>query len=216
MIADGKTLTDKKEIANKLKDYFVNIELAAKLPKSTNKLTDFLPPRLLNTMHMSPTDTQEVLKILKKLDSNTSPGPDSIPSIAVKSAAVFIAPILTSLINSSLSLGVFPDELKLAKVTPIYKSGDTTSPNNYRPISMLNIVSKVFESVIAVRLQSYLESISFMCQPIWIQKKTLSSLGYFFSRRSNIQSKRTETYSSCNIPRLFQSIRHLRSQYPTS
>ena len=163
MIVDGNTFTNKKEIANKLNDYFVNIgpKLASKLPNPTKKLTDFLPPRMLNSVHMPPTDIQEVTKILKSLDTNTSPGPDSIPPIAVKSATVFIAPTLTYLINASLSIGVFPDELKLAKVTPIYKSGDTTSPNNYRPISMLNILSKIFESIIAVRLQSYLESISF-------------------------------------------------------
>ena len=114
-------------------------------------------------MLMSPTDIYKVTKILKLLDANTSPGPDSVPSSALKSDALFIAPTLTFLINSSLSLGIFPDELKLAEVTPIYKSGDTTSPNNYRPISMLNIASKIFESVTAVRLQSYVESISFFC-----------------------------------------------------
>ena len=94
MITDGNTLTDKKESENKVNAYFVNVgpKLAIKLPKSTKTLTDFLPPRHLNSMHMSPTDIHEIAKIIKKLDTNTSPGPDSIPKIAVKSAAVFIAP----------------------------------------------------------------------------------------------------------------------------
>ena len=70
---------------------------------------------------------------------NTSPGWDDINSKVVKCTYhLYIAP-LTYLINWSLAQGVFPKELKIAKVIPIYKSGDCQTNNNYRPVSVLPV-----------------------------------------------------------------------------
>ena len=55
-----------------------------------------------------------------------------------------------------MSSGIFPDQLKLAKVVPVYKSGDSDSCNNYRPISVLQVFSKVFERIIHKRLYNFL------------------------------------------------------------
>lgn len=64
------------------------------------------------------------------------------------------------LINKSIETGIFPDQLKVASVTPVYKSGDPTCVSNYRPISVLPVVSKIFEKVISVRLVNYLTTFS--------------------------------------------------------
>ena len=56
-----------------------------------------------------------------------------------------LIPILVSLINASFSLGIFPDDLKIAKVIPLFKKGDTLDINNYRPISLLTCFPKIFE-----------------------------------------------------------------------
>ena len=55
-----------------------------------------------------------------------------------------------------MNLGYFPDTLKIANVVPIYKAGDKTSISNYRPISVLNSLSKIFEKILAERLTNYL------------------------------------------------------------
>lgn len=69
---------------------------------------------------------------------------------------LYIKP-LTFLINSSLKQGIFPDDLKLAKVLPIYKSGSTTTLSNYRPISVLNYFSKIFEKVVYNKVINFLD-----------------------------------------------------------
>ena len=66
----------------------------------------------------------------------------------IKHLSSIISPILTHLINKSISTGYFPKMLKTARVVPIYKSGDNTNVNNYRPISILPILSKIFEKII--------------------------------------------------------------------
>ena len=69
----------------------------------------------------------------------------SFPAVVLKSLRFILAPILSYLINLSLSTGIFPNSLKLAKVVPIYKGGDKTNVANYRPIHILSLISKVLE-----------------------------------------------------------------------
>ncbi|CAH2084027.1 unnamed protein product [Euphydryas editha] len=68
---------------------------------------------------------------------------------------------LSNCINKCLQTGTFPNSLKVAKVSPIYKSGSKLEPGNYRPISVLPVISKIFERVIYNRLETYLTSIKF-------------------------------------------------------
>ena len=76
----------------------------------------------------------------------------------IKDAAHFIAPSLTYIFNLSLEIGRFPDALKVAKVTPLYKKGSKDDPGNYRPISVLPVIAKVLEKLVNGRLMDYLES----------------------------------------------------------
>ena len=88
----------------------------------------------------------EIIEFAKSL-KNSSPGWDSIPAnIAKPSIEYYIKP-LSRLVHSSFECGMFPDELKMAKVIPIFKSGDKTDITNYRPISGLPFFSKIFETL---------------------------------------------------------------------
>lgn len=69
---------------------------------------------------------------------------------------------MTRCINKCLETGHFPDSLKIARVSPIFKSGSTLDAGNYRPISVLPIISKIFEKIIYNRLEHYLDSINFI------------------------------------------------------
>ena len=94
---------------------------------------------------------------MKKLDIKKSTGPDGLSALFLKQVEE-IAVSLTYLYNKSLSTGSFPAGWKKSNVTPVHKGGSTDDPGNYRPISVVPIVAKLLEKVIASQLCLYLES----------------------------------------------------------
>ena len=107
-------------------------------------------------MYMRKTNTQEVLDLISKLESKKSSGHDGLSSKFIKLCSPFLSVILANIFNQSITNGVYPDSLKIARVSPIHKKGDVTDPNNYRPISVLNLLNKIFEKIIHKRLYKYL------------------------------------------------------------
>ena len=85
-------------------------------------------------------------------------GVDKIPSKAYKLVNENISEIISKLINMSFDSGVFPECLKIGKINPIFKNGDKETPNNYRPITTLNTLSKIFEEAMKTRITSFLET----------------------------------------------------------
>ena len=179
-------------------NYFVIIgsNLANNIPPSAKCITEFLPPRQLDSMIFVPTNHLEISSIIKSLDKNTSPGLDEIPTFILKTASNYIAAPLASLINSALSCGYFPDKRKEAKVTPIYKQGDKHLISNYRPISVLNSMSKIFENVIATRLTSFLTSTSYLYDKQFGFRKGHSTAMALVTRTDMIKN----AVSNKNIP----------------
>ena len=78
----------------------------------------------------------------------SGPGPDGISIKLMKDGSNVLSPILSSLLNLSLTTGQYPNELKEAKISPIFKGGDATDMNNYRQISILNSINKIFEKIV--------------------------------------------------------------------
>ena len=98
----------------------------------------------------------EIFDLLASLDISKATGPDGISARMLKYTAETITPIITSLFNQSILTGTVPDLWKLSLVVPIHKQGDKSNPGNYRPISLLPIISKVLEQHIAEKLRSIL------------------------------------------------------------
>ena len=92
--------------------------------------------------------------------SKNSCGLDGISSKLIKIIEPAIIKPLTLLINQVLNTGIVPDELKIAKVIPLFKKDDPTLLKNYRPISLLSTIAKVMEKVIFTQLSSYLMNIN--------------------------------------------------------
>ena len=109
-----------------------------------------------NSMLMQQIEHFEVVNVINSLN-NSSPGWDGIPSRLAKSVLHSYIKPLTLLINKSFCDGIFPDELKLAKVIPIYKSGSIMELSNYRSISVLNIFSKIFERLMYNKLIQFFD-----------------------------------------------------------
>ncbi|CAB3993531.1 Hypothetical predicted protein, partial [Paramuricea clavata] len=99
----------------------------------------------------------EVANVLKSLDPNKACGPGGIPNRLLQNVSTEIAPSLCKLFNLSLSQGVVPSEWKLANLSPILKTDDPTVSSNYRPISLLNTISKVLERCVFNHCSKHLE-----------------------------------------------------------
>ena len=100
--------------------------------------------------------TEEIIKEIKKLDSKKST--TGINIAILKDNVDICAPILTEIFNDCIKNGVFADELKLADISPIFKSIDSTAKKNYRPISILNSISKLFEKLIQRQLSPFFDN----------------------------------------------------------
>ena len=99
----------------------------------------------------------EVKQIIEKLDSQKSSGCDNIGANILKLCKDFISAPTSCILNNCISNGIFPADFKKANVTHIFKGGDKSDPNNYRPISILPTVSKIFERHVANQLKNFLE-----------------------------------------------------------
>jgi hypothetical protein len=109
---------------------------------------------------------QEVLREISNLNTSKSAGSDNIPAKLIKDAKDVVAPFLTIIFNASLKSGIFPDDFKIARVSPIYKSGNKKERGNYRPISVLSIIAKIFEKLVYSQLNKFLTENSILspCQ----------------------------------------------------
>lgn len=92
--------------------------------------------------------SEQVAEAIKRLKPRAAPGEDNIPAYLVKRLSEFLVEPLTTVFNISLETGVFPNRFKNAWIKPIHKSGDTTEVENYRPVAILNVFSKVFEIIL--------------------------------------------------------------------
>lgn len=101
----------------------------------------------------------DVFNKIEKLNLKLSCGPDDISPIFVYNCRFILSSVLCNIFNLSLQRGIFPHEWKKSYITPIFKSGNRSLIENYRPISKISIFSKVFESIIADRIQFPIKSI---------------------------------------------------------
>jgi hypothetical protein len=109
-----------------------------------------------NFMFLVPVTEEDVLKVTSKLKGKFSAGYDEIPDNRVKQCIQFIKEPLTFIFNLSLCSGIFPNQMKIAKVRPIYKTGRKAEVSNYRPISILLVFSKMFKMLVYNRVVSFL------------------------------------------------------------
>ena len=156
---EGRRISNDKTIANEFNRYF--IEIGPKLCQATEHTTvesyrDYLKKPLLPSFEFSPADVDDVRKAIDLLKPKTSTGLDKISNKLLKYVKWEISPILTKIFNQSIHQGVFPDILKQAKVIPLYKQKEDFLFCNYRPVSLLSSVSKVFERIMYNQIYTYL------------------------------------------------------------
>ena len=131
------------------------------MPKNIN-VKDFLTGTHSCTFQFKQIDDISILRIIKDLPNKSSTGFDDISMRLIKAIKTEIIPALTCIFNQSLNTGIFPEKLKIAKVTPIHKKGPLNDISNYRPISLLPSISKILEKIIFKQLSTYLNKHNFL------------------------------------------------------
>jgi len=159
-LIDNKEESNNSNIVNAFNAFYSRIgkTTAENVPTGHRLYTEFLTNPSVNSIFIEPVEPFHVLEIINKLKPKTSTGHDGIPMKIVKLTANFILGPLTHIINKSLSTGIVPKDLKIAKVIPIYKAADNRLLQNYRPISLLPAFSKIYEKIVFNKILSYMGS----------------------------------------------------------
>jgi hypothetical protein len=158
IIINDELITDKSAIANEFNKFFVNIgaKLASLIDcKDKKSFKSYLKNVINSRFHFELIDEAHVLKVIQSLKSKTSYGYDGISTCLLKKIAHILVHPLTLIINQSLVSGIVPEAIKIAKVIPLHKKDDKRVLDNYRPVSLLTAISKVFERVVHIQLNEY-------------------------------------------------------------
>ena len=155
---------DTKSILKTFKSFYSNLtgNLLAKHRKSPNRYTikfisDYYKKLSLSeNFKLDATTEGYLFNILKNVEVTKAAGIDQISGKFLKDGARILAKPISELCNLSMTLGSFPDACKIAKVKPLFKKGSKTDPSNYRPISLLPLLSKVFERVVFNQTEEFL------------------------------------------------------------
>ena len=133
-------------------------KLASSIPATTADFTHYLPDKPKTTFTLRQTTTEDVQKLIQQMSSNKASGNDGIPIRLLKEAAPSVSKSLAAIINASIRIGIFPNDWKVGKISPIHKEGCKTDPHNYRPISILSAISKIIEKIVFKQFYDYLNS----------------------------------------------------------
>ena len=171
---NNNLVSDSKKISNIFNDHFVSIgsKIEQKIPHQPGNFKDYLNKKDKNgklfidssnlSFFLAPTVPGEIEKLIDAMDMKKSAGINSIPVFILKTFKLFFSVWLSRLVNLCFEVGTFPDILKIAKVTPLHKKESKLDFLNYRPISLLSIISKIYEKLVYTRIYSYLTKNKFI------------------------------------------------------
>ena len=162
LMVDGIIKDDKTSIANGLNNHFANIatKMSENIPYTT-EYKKYLGESITESIFLHPVNKIEVERTISQMNGNKAMGHDKIHARNLKDLKEIISPLICHIVNLAFKTGEYPQQLKLAKVIPIYKKSDPTNPNNYRPISLLSSINKITEKIIYSRLIDYLNRQNF-------------------------------------------------------
>ena len=150
---DSHFVEDDREIANVLNNCFARLGLykGKDVAPNCSSLT-FDGPEF----SFRPVTRKELYNVIDNLPKHKSPGPGYIPAWALKDSKLSIGTHLQFVVNECINKNTFPNILKTAHVTPVYKKGDRLEPENYRPISVTPTLAKIFERLLLEQLTHHL------------------------------------------------------------
>ena len=160
LIEHNTETTSKEEISNIMNSFFCSVgkDLASKIDPTPNPLIsgDYNVNKENVKFEFRSIKVWEIREAFANVKSSKSFGFDGISSYFMKIALPFIENSLALLFNTSMETSKFPVLWKIARVTPIYKEGERTDKSNYRPISVLPVISRLFEKLISNQLHQHM------------------------------------------------------------
>ena len=176
LMENNTIINDGLDVANIFNSYYVNVTKEIGKPDDlaeTDNIDNILESHISDdcikyiaenitnneSFSFSDVTVDHVYKKLKCINVRKSPGHDKIPPKLLKLGAGILCKPIQSLINMSIRTSSFPNVLKYAEVTPVYKKDDRLNKVNYRPISVLPCMSKIFESVLVEQLSVFFEKL---------------------------------------------------------
>ena len=195
-----------------LNDFCIGSTLEEKIPKSKKTFYFYLGKSNGKSIFLKPSTDTEVLTIIKCMNISKACGPNSIPTNLLNEFSESLIGLLNSIINMSLIEGVFPNINKEADVRPSYKKGDRTRCENYRPISLLSNVSKIFECIMYSRLEDFLKSTDVLYKFQYGFRKQYSTNHALVSIVEKIRSALHKNMYSCGVfidlEKAFDTVNH--------
>ena len=160
LTVNGALVADPITIANEFNNYFASIgpTMAATIPRANLHPSSYLKNPNPNSMFINPVTTNEVIDITLNLKNTKPYNCFELPNHIIKKIAPITAEPVAHLLNQSFQTGIVPSAMKVAIISPIFKSGDQSDLVNYRPISKLTCLSKVMERAMHNRLTDFLDS----------------------------------------------------------
>ena len=158
LIENKQEISEPSKIASTLNKFYISIgqKIESKIPNIGQPYQDYLGEMSGTSLTLNECTFDEISQYISKLDVSKSSGPFSIPTKILKMFSKYFVYPLTTIINKSMREGIFPTLLKFANVCPIFKKGEKTKCSNYRPISLLSNVSKLFEWALYKRIEDFL------------------------------------------------------------
>ena len=211
---NGYSITNPVDLANEFNNHFATIgpKLAEDIPCSNNNSYLNYLNNTVESFQFRYTTTKIVFSLLKKLNKSKSAGLDKISARLILECADLICTPLCCIFNQSLSLGVFPDDLKCARVTPLFKDGERDDLNNYRPISVISVVAKVFEKIVYDQLYAYLSDHEIICKKQSgfrsIHSTVTALLEATDSWALNIDQKKINAVVFLDLKKAFDTVNH--------
>jgi exonuclease III len=147
-----------QEIAEEFNDYFINVNKKYTTPKTY----DMISNTQQRSIFLSPTNPCEINKIICSLRNTSSTGFDELPTKIIKSISLILSIPLSYLINISFEQGTFPTILKKSVVKPIFKKGNKSELGNYRPITLIPVIAKIYERAMHNRIESFLDKFNIL------------------------------------------------------
>jgi len=156
-LINGTLILEIFQIAESFNNYFseIDIQTNQNVHQSNKHFTEYMPIRNMRSMFLYPVAPSDVLFNTYNLKPKLSQGYAGISTKLLKESIPNILQHITHIINRSFVTGIVPQDLKIAKVIPIYKSSDQSLLQNDRPVSLLPVVSKILETIL-YKLLSFL------------------------------------------------------------
>ena len=188
--------------------------LASKLPSMQYSYVDFLAKSKSpqSSFNFRPVTASEVETEILSIPNKKTYGLYSCPTLLLKCASEIASLPLASLLNVSVSQGVYPAKLKLSKIVPVFKSGDELDANSYTPISLLFNFNRIFEKLMYSKMISFIEERELLYQAQYGFRKSHSTHHAILDIINTIQSNMDKRLSSCGIfidlKKAFDTVNH--------